>query len=387
MQVSPNQIASLLFMSALRKSRVITLCRHTLLTCGLIVASIVVSFGLLEIFARVKFSDEVGNAALHDRLKNTMVGAFIQPSAIPGLLYELKPEISVEWQGVTVATSRDSCRIQTLAELEPPPCVGSPLRIAVMGDSTSFGWRVEYEETYGEILREKIEKEIREPVIIKNFSVPGYNSLQHYIVFRERVIPWQPDITILHYDHNDADPITFKPPSYLSPDYGDNFLHSALVKLFLRRMRYAINKQAATSRSITGKQDELFVENYRYSGAQYDEHLKHFFDISELSKKHNIPVVCYIFNTFLKRQSDWTQDKNFTLLHGPKANKLAEYGFVVVDSYGPIQHILNEKKWDDLRETWISKDDAHPKPEGHLLIADIIFNAIKNSPKLKRAMQ
>jgi len=80
----------------------------------------------------------------------------------------------------------------------------SGLRIAIIGNSCSFGWGMNENETFANRLQTIIRnKPGLENSDVYNFSVPGYSSYQGKINYRENVRPYKPDIVIATFGWND----------------------------------------------------------------------------------------------------------------------------------------------------------------------------------------
>jgi hypothetical protein len=231
------------------------------LKIGVLVASLLVPLLIAEAVVRARHHKHLDTDALLDQNRRHFIGDFVTPSDNPDLLYTLKPGVDIEWMGVTVATHEtEPVRIPTLGQSASQPAV----RIALIGDSMSFGWGLNYENTYGEILREKLQHSLGVPVELKNYSVPGYNSFQERAVLESSVVKAHPDIVVLNYTHNDPDPTDTMPAGYISPEYGDNFLHSDLIKLVLRTLRVRLLKNSPIFDK--GGDDEKIDNHFRYAG-------------------------------------------------------------------------------------------------------------------------
>ena len=80
----------------------------------------------------------------------------------------------------------------------------SGLRIAILGNSCSFGWGMDDNETFAgrlqDILRHQPGMEKTE---VYNFSVPGYSSFQGEINYRRYVREYKPDILLVTFGWND----------------------------------------------------------------------------------------------------------------------------------------------------------------------------------------
>jgi hypothetical protein len=72
-------------------------------------------------------------------------------------------------------------------------------RIALVGDSFTFGEEVGYEDTWGYLL----EKELGPDVEVLNFGVPGYSVGQSYLRYEKDVRDWNPKIVIFGFISHD----------------------------------------------------------------------------------------------------------------------------------------------------------------------------------------
>lgn len=72
-------------------------------------------------------------------------------------------------------------------------------RIALIGDSFTFGLEVRYEETWGQ----ELERALGPGVEVLNFGVDGYGVDQAYLRYQRDVVPWHPDIVILGVINDD----------------------------------------------------------------------------------------------------------------------------------------------------------------------------------------
>lgn len=82
-------------------------------------------------------------------------------------------------------------------------------RIAVLGDSYTFGWGVRVEDTLGVSLERALADSSRRdsPVEVLNFAVPGYNSQQQRLCFEQVVRAYRPQIVVVVMVFNDNEPL------------------------------------------------------------------------------------------------------------------------------------------------------------------------------------
>ncbi|MFI5362574.1 MAG: SGNH/GDSL hydrolase family protein [Elusimicrobiota bacterium] len=327
---------------------------------------------LLEGFVRAVFWNQVDTRSLEARPAAASVVPFIRRSADPDLLYELKPGVRlIGWGGIRVETDSSGCRVAPGSR----DADSGPPRIAVVGDSSPFGWKVPFEATYGEQLRLRLQRALGKPVAVKNYSVPGYNSLQNLATFRDKVLRWHPDLLLLHYDNNDADPSDDDRTRYMDPAYGDNILHSMLLKFVVRRWHERATRMTVVVGADAAHPERLY-EGYRYEGPQFEFHMRQMKAIADLAAARGIPVVVFLWNPWLTRTAEPESDPFYTLLHRPVSRRLRGFGYRVVDSYPLYQEFMRKNRLADLQSLWNGPDDAHPSAEGHRVIAGFLYPTV-----------
>lgn len=84
---------------------------------------------------------------------------------------------------------RSSVKGMSYAQLE------GRCRIALVGDSFTFGEEAKFENTWGYYLQQSLGGSCH----ILNFAVPGYSIAQMYLKFRRDIVPWQPQIVIMGF--------------------------------------------------------------------------------------------------------------------------------------------------------------------------------------------
>lgn len=70
-----------------------------------------------------------------------------------------------------------------------------PCRVALLGDSFTFGWQGTFEETWGSYLQERLGPGCQ----VMNFAVPGYSIGQMYLRYERDVTPWHPNLVVLSF--------------------------------------------------------------------------------------------------------------------------------------------------------------------------------------------
>jgi hypothetical protein len=352
---------------------------------ALLLAVVPLAFSLaaMEVWVRIQFHDEIDTPALRERLARQSIRSVIEPSPDPITYFELRPNLRTGFGGALVVTGPERYRISAA----PAATVGAPaqVRIAVIGDSTSFGWGVAYEDSYPERFRQAVERASGRSVELRNFSVPAYNALQEFRAFETKVVPWRPHLLVVHHDHNDADAaVKTMSVDYMPAEYGDNALHSALLKFTLRRLRRMRND---TTRATAASGNRM-VGGYVAAGPLYDAQLASRRAVVERARALGMPVVIVLFNAVVTRDEHWERSEVYTALHRDLAAKLSAMGYHVLDLYPLYQQALAERGWANMRPWWrsVKPVDAHPNADGHRFLAERLVEYALADAELSAAL-
>lgn len=342
--------------------------KRLLARLGLLCGSLLLVFAVGEVFVRLFLWSEVDPELLAESAPDTR--SFTRASQHPGLVFELRPAVDVVWHNTRVV-------IDDQGYSRIPPVARTPgasdRRLAIVGDSSAFGWGVEYAETYGAVLVELLEAR-GVAAQVRNFAVPGNNSSDNLVSVRDRVLPWAPDLIVVHYDHNDAEPAWLG--QAMDVTYGDNPLGSALLKLISRRW-YTLKLGRLSTAAFSAEDDpNLSLGYFRHAGPQYESHMERMQQLARLAAAADVPVIVFIFNPWLEATADRSTDEVYTRLHRPAVERLGKLGYLVVDSYGPMQAKMRAMEVSDLKSTWVTGYDAHPSVAHHREIAALLLQAL-----------
>lgn len=131
-------------------------------------------------------------------------------SARPGLAVELRPSFETLYKGIDV-------RINSLGMRGPEVGPRDPgrLRVALCGDSFTFGSCVEYESTLAMSL-ERALAERGAPAEVLNLGVPGYTAEEVAAAAEDRIPGLAPDVLVYVFYANDVEPP--RQPLEIPPD-------------------------------------------------------------------------------------------------------------------------------------------------------------------------
>jgi lysophospholipase L1-like esterase len=83
-------------------------------------------------------------------------------------------------------------------------------RILSLGESSTFGWRLQEHQTYSFVLERRLGRTDGRRVRVVNAGVPAYTSFQGLIYLRYRGMDLAPDAVLVYFGANDFTPITFR---------------------------------------------------------------------------------------------------------------------------------------------------------------------------------
>ncbi|HET9481218.1 MAG TPA: GDSL-type esterase/lipase family protein [Candidatus Polarisedimenticolia bacterium] len=158
------------------------------------------------------------------------------------LFYRLRPGLIVTLTDVTApAAIRDRTRwtFSTNARgftgpevpYEKPP---GTFRVVAMGDSSTFGWGVETEQSYPRVLETELRRRLPgRRIEVINLGVCGYTSLQGRVLLEREGLRYQPDIVTISYGSNDFSPV----PEPFEEVYRRNLGWSGAARALLNHSR------------------------------------------------------------------------------------------------------------------------------------------------------
>ena len=161
-------------------------------------------------------------------------------SADPLLAIDLRPGADLAFEGVTIRIPPSRIRISRQglrADREyPVPKPRGVRRLLCLGDSTTFGWGVEVQDTFCRRLQEALPPGWE----TVNLGIPSFNTTQEVRRLERFGLTFQPDIVVLLFDDNDLEP----PHDQGDPDSGMAWLvdHSALVRWIHFRLARSRNE-------------------------------------------------------------------------------------------------------------------------------------------------
>lgn len=249
-------------------------------------------------------------------------------------------------------------------------------RIFVLGDSVAFGDGVAVEDTFSDQL-EKMLNDRGVRVEVLNGGIRGYNTYQESILLKEAGLRYHPDLILLTYVANDAEPFSRQQgligknhPRLL---YLKDFVkqHSYLYAFF--RKKIEVLRHRVTPRQFSETYDEHFQPDHEGWKASYAAMA----DIRDTARASNAGLLLSVFPRLVGLGEGETHSHQ--KIHDQILAAGRELGIDTMDMLAALKGQSGEK----LRIT--PGDHFHPNPEGHRLIAQKLAERIEADFLSKRA--
>lgn len=129
------------------------------------------------------------------------LGCIIQPSANLKVMYELQPDLDMDFGHRRLITNHEGMRD---TKAYPVPRLPNSVRIVGIGDSGMFGWDVEPDEDYLSVLESNLNaRNDGTAYEVLNMAVPGYNTQLELEALKDKGLKYKPDLVIVGWCEND----------------------------------------------------------------------------------------------------------------------------------------------------------------------------------------
>jgi lysophospholipase L1-like esterase len=329
--------------------------------------------------------------------------AFLRPSDHENLDYELVPGASGFIWGADVEINAEGLRDRDIT-IEKPP---GTRRIAVIGDSVTFGNLLPLVDTYPKQLERRL-RDRGEPVEVLNFGVGGYDTLQEVALFEHNALRFDPDGVVVGYSANDLS--NFSPnlqyirrlTNYASPIYRLRVAQFIAVwrdRLLLARAAAAANTEEAyreanreriadlSGDAVLAKRRarlESYLEAHpkaaahpilgMYASSARIGKLRFALErLAALAGEREVPVVVVIVPSLAAPKFE----PGFRLAYDIAEHEASRLGFEVLR----LDDAFLEVGLSNLR---VIPSDPHPNREGHRMIAEALTDVLAEPPPRSR---
>jgi lysophospholipase L1-like esterase len=251
--------------------------------------------------------------------------------------------------GVDVQTNSHGLRDREY----PVERVPGTLRIVMLGDSFTEGWGVPLEDTFSKRI-EHLYADRGVTAEVMNAGIGNYNTIQEVEYFLKRMTPYNPDIVVLNYFVNDAEPV----PHDTLPSFIGRHCYSCV---------FFVGRLDSLLRRLSDRSDWA---DY-YLGLYGDGHSKGWLDakaaierLAEYCKEHNIKLLI----ASLPELHD-VQHYRFNRITALVRDAAAGNGVQFVD-------LLPYLQGEPSSRLWVTPPDPHPNAYANQFLAKGIFEAL-----------
>ncbi len=326
--------------------------RRAGLAVALSLVSLLVSLGLAELFLR-SFAPVDYRAPVVVRQGDNWRRQVHRASAVPGLSYELVPDLDRPSARGRVRTNAHGMRDRERTPTKPAGTV----RIAVVGDSFTFGFGVDGDEAYPAVLERLLNPAVGPRRFeVLNFGVGGYSSRDEAVVVREKVVAFGPDLLLVGYVLNDPeiDPVQPLHAAFARPAW---WQHWHLLRLLAR---------AVDSRRVADLGGGNYTRALHKDARKWGSVEGAFTAMAATARDHGFATAVAIFPLMPAR--NW-KAYPYADLHAQVRAMAEARGFLVIDLLAAWSGV-------EPREIWVSAQDRHPNARGHELAARAVYQSL-----------
>lgn len=258
------------------------------------------------------------------------------------------------------------------------------LRVLVFGDSSSFGWGVNVEDSWWSILQRSLQQHYPEKVVeIANFAIPGDSSAYGKLIFDTFASRFQSDAVILGFGANDAKGVFTSHTEQVSKFTDKRSLlkiagaleKSALVSLSKTLMRTRMSGQGKPppEQLIPAVSVEDYGSNMVAMGRS----------AMELGNQKVVFLGLCIHPSYARKARQAAKDNGFEWFNGqsqllkllPQIQKKEVYAEYVdrMEQRYPAELKNN-------RVFYVTSDGCHPNELGHRYVADQLTRVLTRTP-------
>lgn len=255
-------------------------------------------------------------------------------------------------------------------------------RIFVMGDSTAFGWGVNQDERYSELLENKLKSmSSGTSYEVYNFGIPGYSSLHGRRQFDHYVMKYSPDMVILSFGANDSRKVPAAVKKILrQPAYIENlkdFLAGFKTYRFFRKIVFSLYNPFDKYRA--SKQKDADMEEF-VTTWEYQQNLEH---IIRKGKENGVETVllgiCCPMD-YLSKMSAVAEREGARSMDGMHILLQKLPCIQTYDCYEKLsryyEQLYGRQVLKDRRMLYVTSDTCHPNRLGHEILAEALYDRV-----------
>ncbi len=293
----------------------------------------------------------------------------IRPCPNDRLVYELRPDLDVTYEGARLTTNAVGLRSPDVATGKR----AGTFRIVGIGDSGMFGSGVRDEDNFLAVTQRRLNAELRdEPFEFVNTGVPGYNTTMEVETLVVKGLAYEPDLVVVDFCGNDLDL-----PNFISAAEDYWTLSRSFVFEWGARVINGVDRitpnplvGAPHHRDLFRRENDPDRVPPRYRDMvgipAYRRAMRR---LAALAREHDFPVVV----TCHTRAPDYVREI------------CDELGFPVLDAAPRVEAYMREHGIARYlgSELSVSATDPHGSAITHGLMADMLLEHLRAEPRVR----
>lgn len=278
-----------------------------------------------------------------------------QPVANPELSFVHRPNRSAFLMGVPVSINSHGLRDREYAEAKPE----GTFRIVMLGDSTCFGWGAPQDETAAKILEKELNAASLPPYRhfeVLNAGVGNYDTGQEVAHYENYDRAFHPDLVILEYFINDAEPVPVERHAWL---LDRSYLVAFTISRFDTLMQFA---------GLRPRWDKYYASLYDDGRSGFEAAKQALAKLDVLTKQDDRKLMVAILPELHRINGSYP----FAREHQKIKDVLEARRVPVIDLIDGLRGHGPESS------LWVTPQDPHPNGKANALIAAQILGWIKD---------
>jgi lysophospholipase L1-like esterase len=275
-------------------------------------------------------------------------------------------------------------RSREITETKPP----GTFRILVFGDSSSFGWGVNGEDSWSVLLEKELQERYPDKRIeVANFAIPGDSSAYGRLLFDTFAPRFQSDLVILGFGANDAKKVYLSHTDQVTrfKDRKDLLAVSSVLKTsaLYRLLDQALDRAGSNTAAPKSKPEALavskddYAQNLHYMGQT----------AKELGNKNALFLALCTPNDYARIARAEARKSGFFWFNGQSKLVKLLPSIEAGQMYPEYVERMKQSYGSDLEKNrlfYVTSDGCHPNELGHRFVADQLTNLIAHSKIVER---
>jgi lysophospholipase L1-like esterase len=308
--------------------------------------TILLFFVIFEVFVRVKYDTGMN----YDLEMWKYAQQLKRISTDPKIGHEHQPSKKARLMGVDVSINSLGLRGPEIP-LEKAP---NERRILMLGDSLTFGWGVAEQSTTARRLESALGKMLLNQVSVINAGVGNYNTEMEVSYFMRDGIRLKPDMVILNYFINDAEPT----PAYDGHPLFDSWSYAyVLLK----------GRTDTFMRMMSGQSPdwaEYYQNLYKKGHEGWERTKQSIMELAKICRQYDLTLMLVVYPEIRDIKNYRFKEIHQNLKDLAENQKI--YFLDLLDSVAGLEE----------PKLWVTKPDPHPNDLANFYFADAIQKKI-----------